>query len=218
MVKLVVYGNEKATCTQRVLILLEELSLEYRLHPIDLSKQHQKDPKFLAMNPFGKVPVVRYGDRTLFESRAILRYIARNNSDELDLLGDVNTDIWLEVESQNFSPVISKIVSEKVFKPMMGGKTDDFVVTSELDKFKPILTIYNDRLAEQSYIGGDEYSIADIAHIPYLHYFVNCGKEFKHYLKEYPHVYKWYKKLLHRKYVKRVLFPEVEEEVEEEKE
>lgn len=205
MVKLIVYGDEKATCTQRVLILLEELNLDYKIHSINLKKQDQKNSEFLEINPFGKVPAIKYGDRILFESRAILRYISKNNSDDVNLLGDVNTDIWLEVESQTFSPIISKIVSEKVFKPMVGKESDEFIIREQLKQFKPILSIYNDRLSKQNYIGGDDYSIADISHIPYLHYFVNCCKEYKYYLKEYPHVYKWYKKLINRKYVKRIL-------------
>lgn len=205
MVKLTVYGDPKATCTMRILILLEELGLEYKLHHVDLMKNQQKDPRFLQLQPFGKIPAVKYGDRTLFESRAILRYIATNNNDELDLLGDVNNDIWLESESQNFSPIISKIVYEKVFKPMQNKITDETIITDELQKFKLILRIYNTRLEDHKYIGGNDFSIADISHIPYLYYFVNASNTFKNFIKEYPHVYKWYKRLISRKYVKRII-------------
>ena len=210
MVKLTVYGSDKATCTQRVLILLEELSLEYKLHSVDLMKNQQKDPRFLALNPFGKVPVIKYGDKTLFESRSILRYIAKNNNNDLDLTldNDVNVDIWMEVESNSFGPIISKIVYEKVFKPMRNQESDFDIINVELNKFKDILKIYDERLLTQKYIASNEYSIADICHIPYMNYFVNADKEYKKFLKNYPNVYKWFKRIMNRKYVQRILNPE----------
>jgi glutathione S-transferase len=205
MVKLTVYGDPKSTCTLRILILLEELQLDYKLHHVDLMKNQNKDPRFLELQPFGKIPAVKYGDRVLFESRSILRYIAKNNNDDIDLLGDINNDIWLEVESQNFSPIISKIVYEKVFKPMQNKETNESIISEELHKFKPVLSVYNTRLEQHKFIGGNDFSIADISHIPYLYYFVNASKTFKNFLKDYPYVYKWYKRLMSRKYVQRIL-------------
>ena len=116
MVQLTVYGSPIATCTQRVLILLEELQLKYELREVDLMKGQQKDPRYLQLQPFGKVPVIIYGNHTIFESRTILRYIAKNNTEDTDLTLDssVYVDMWLEVESQNFNPAISKFVYEKV--------------------------------------------------------------------------------------------------------
>jgi glutathione S-transferase len=55
--KITIYGSKMATCTQRVLILLEELNLPYKLHEIDLASGEQHSKQFLKLNPFGKVPV-----------------------------------------------------------------------------------------------------------------------------------------------------------------
>ena len=210
MVKLTVYGDPKSSCTQRVLILLEELELEYKLHSVDIQKKQNKDSKFLNLNPFGKVPVVRYGERILFESRAILRYISKNNSDEpeYDFTLDDNHEVnqWLEVESQTFNPIISKIVYEKVFKVMLDKETDTEIIKEQLELFKNVLTIYNEHLSLQKYIAGTEFSIADISHIPYLVYFVNSSKEYKNMLKEYPFVYKWFKRITSREAVKKIVY------------
>ena len=59
MVNVEVYGDFKATCTQRVLILLEELNLKYSVKKIDLMKGEQNDAEYLKLNPFGKVNYVR---------------------------------------------------------------------------------------------------------------------------------------------------------------
>jgi len=82
MVNLTVYGSENAACTQKVLILLEELNLKYKFESIDLSQNEHKTPEYMKMQPFGKIPVIQYGDHTIFESRSILRYIASNNQDK----------------------------------------------------------------------------------------------------------------------------------------
>jgi glutathione S-transferase len=209
MVKLVVYGNKIATCTQRVLILLEELNLKYELRELDLMKGHQKDPRYLTLQPFGKVPAVVYGDYKLFESRSILRYIAKNNTDDSDLTLNESpyVDMWLEVESQNFNPPISKYIYEKVFKKWKDPEavSDETILSQALDELSSVFDVYEKRLEESKYIGGASFSIADISHIPYLHMFVNIGEENKKFVKKYPHVYKWYKRMLMKGSVKEVL-------------
>jgi glutathione S-transferase len=199
MVQLTVYGHPKATCTQRVLILLEELELKYDFNEIDLSLGQQKEKEFLQLQPFGQVPVVKYGDRTLFESRSILRYIARNNRTPTNLLGDVNCDIWLEAESQNFNPHAIAIISEKVFKKT----NNETVIKENLEALEKVLDVYEARLASQEYIGGDSYSIADISHIPYAYMLLKSG--FKTPFKARPNVYNWLKRVMRREAVRNVL-------------
>jgi len=209
MVKLVVYGSPVATCTQRVLILLEELQLKYNLQEVNLLKGEHKDSKYLFLQPFGKVPSVRYDNDILFESRTILRYIAKNNSDDIDLtLGDsVYVDMWLEAESQNFNPIISKFAYEKIFKKWFDSdaEIDDKVVNQSVTELEKIFEVCEKRLEKSKYIGGDSFSIADISYIPYLYLFATAGSEYKQVLKKYHLVYKWYKKLISRESVKYVL-------------
>lgn len=218
MVKLILYGNKMATCTQRVLILLEELNLKYELREIDLIKGQQKDQRYLQLQPFGKVPIVIYGDHKLFESRSILRYIAKNNTEDIDLtLNDSPyVDMWLEVESQNFNPPISKFIYEKVFKKWKNSEAiiDEAVLNSALEDLGKVFDVYESRLSfddttqgtiKPKYIAGNSFSIADISHIPYLYMFVTSGPEYKTFLKKYPHVYKWYKRMLMKDSVKEIL-------------
>jgi len=130
MVQLEVYGDPNSMCTQKILILLEELNLKYDLKRVDLAKNENNSDEFLELNPFGKVPAVKYGSRSLFESRSILRYIAKNNVEIEDLLGDIEVDVWLECEGQNYNPLVSKIIYERVFKKLYNKdeKSDEEVV------------------------------------------------------------------------------------------
>jgi glutathione S-transferase len=205
MGQLTLYGYNRATCTKRVLILLEELQLKYEFKTVDITAQEQKGEEYLKMQPFGKVPAITYEDQEgndiLFESRAILRYIAKNNRENIDLFGDVQTDVWLEAESQNFNPHVSKIVYEKMFKK--SEEPNEETVTAELEQLEHVLDVYNVHLENRDYIAGESFTIADISHIPYAYYFMKCG--YKSVLKKRTNVYNWLKRIIKRPAVQRVL-------------
>jgi glutathione S-transferase len=207
MVQLIVYGNKKSVCTQRIIILLEELQLKYEFNNIDLIDGEEKNENFLMLNPFGKVPIVKYDNKTIYESRSILRYIANNNMQEIDLTlnNSVTVDMWLEIESQHFNPLISCIVNEKLFKKWKEQDMDENTVAHALNEFSKILLIYETHLQEYKYVGGNEFSIADISHFPYLNYFLKSDKTYKSFLKEYPRVYKWFKRMSLRDSIKSIL-------------
>ena len=222
--KITIYGSKMATCTQRVLILLEELQLPYKLQEIDLASGEQHSKQFLKLNPFGKVPVLRYteesgkessdngsykeyvDERMLYEARCILRFLANKHDKETDYYPNSNCDMWLEIESQNLNSPLSKIVYEKVFKQMRGeSDVNEELVKSSLLELDKVLRIYEDNLSKSNFkfISGDTFTIADIACIPYLNYFVKCqGKDF---LKQYPRFYHWFKKVKSRESVKKII-------------
>ena len=207
MVKLTLYGNKSTTCTQRVTILLKELELKYDFVDVDLTKNEQMTKEYLELNPFGNVPVIKYDTYTIFESRTILRYIAKNNHDYKDLTLDdsIYVDNWLEVESQTMNPIINKIVHEKLLKKIKDPEAviDEELIKKEIEHLKKVLSIYEKRLSSSNYIGGDYFSIADISNIPHINNFVKCG--YKYVLKEFPITYKWIKKIMSRESVRIVL-------------
>jgi glutathione S-transferase len=201
--KIRLYGNKMSTCTQRLIILLEELELKYEFENVDLKSGEQKSIGFRKLNPFGKIPAIRYQEseeseeKILFESRSILRYLSNKYSDIVDLYPNVNTDMWLEAESQNYNPSISKIVYELVFK-QLGSSSDEpdmEVVSNCKDELEKVLDIYNDRLKYSKYIAGNTFTIADISHIPYTNYLIKTSPEMKELFKNKRHVYHWWKKI-----------------------
>lgn len=207
MVNLTLYGDKISTCTQRVLILLEELELKYDFTKVNLMENKQSEKEYLELNPFGFVPVVKYDSHDIFESRSILRYISKNNNDYKDLTLDnsIDVDMWLEAESQSMSPIISKIVYEIMFRKIKepGTMIDTKIINKEIINLKKVLCIYENRLNQSKYIGGDSFSIADISNIPCMYALVKCG--YKSILKEFPTTYKWIKKLMSRESIKKVL-------------
>jgi glutathione S-transferase len=75
MIKL--YGHEMSGNSYKVRLLLELLNLEYQWIKVDLMKGEHKSPEYLALNPFGQVPLLIDGDIKLADAQAILVYLAR---------------------------------------------------------------------------------------------------------------------------------------------
>lgn len=198
MVKLTIYGDKNSSCTQRVLILLEELDLNYEFKNINLKNNEHKENSFLEMNPFGQIPVVKYDERTLFESRTILKYISKANKDIHDFYGNILVDMWLEIESNNFNQFANDILQNKDNKD---------VNIQSLEKLEKVLDVYNDILSERDYISSNNFTIADISHIPIAHQLMKVG--YKDIFKSRTNVYNWLKRIMKRDAAKRVLLAQL---------
>jgi glutathione S-transferase len=72
-----IHGIKQSTCTQRVLTILIEKGVPYEVVPVNVAVAEHKSPKFLALQPFGKVPVLEDDGYFVFESRAMCKYIAK---------------------------------------------------------------------------------------------------------------------------------------------
>lgn len=77
-----IHGAKQSTCTRRVLTALIEKGVPYELVPVNFAAAEHKSPAFLALQPFGKVPVLEDDGYFVFESRAMCRYIARKYADQ----------------------------------------------------------------------------------------------------------------------------------------
>jgi len=133
----------------------------------------------LARQPFGKIPVLVDTDgTTLYESRAICRYLLANYGEKHQSLFQINdpkkygfVEQWISVEMTNFDPSISGLVSECFFKPVFyGGKTDDAVVEKLRASAEQVLDVYDEHLKKNKYLCGDKLTIADLFHLPYAYY------------------------------------------------
>ncbi|KAJ1388166.1 Thioredoxin-like superfamily [Sesbania bispinosa] len=167
-----VYGSVRAACPQRVLVCLLEKGVDFELVHVDLDQGEQKQPEFLLKQPFGQVPVVEDGDFRLFESRAIIRYYAAKYADRgPDLLGTTLeeralVDQWLEVEGHNFNDLGFTIMFQLVILPRMGQPGDLALAHSCVQKLEKVLDVYENRLSKSTYLAGDNFTLADLTHLP----------------------------------------------------
>ncbi|XP_054804426.1 glutathione S-transferase-like [Prosopis cineraria] len=132
----------------------------------------------MSMQPLGQVPAFEEGDLQLSESRAITQYIVHEYAEKgtqlisrefkMAIIG-----VWLEVESQHYDPLASKLVWELGKKPMYGMPADTSVVEENEAKLGTVLDRYEKRLSEFKYLAGDCFTLVDLHHLSTVQYLMN---------------------------------------------
>ena len=146
----------------KVALFLEETGLPYEVVPVDTRKGEQHDPAFLAINPNAKTPAITDGDVTVFDSNAILLYLAEKTGQFLPpdtpaMRGQMLS--WLMFVATGIGPYSGQAVHFKHFAP----EPKDYAVTRYLFEAKRHYGILDARLARQPYMVGDTYGIVDMA-------------------------------------------------------
>ncbi|CAL9160789.1 unnamed protein product [Musa hybrid cultivar] len=182
-----VYGPPISTAVSRVLACLLEKDVDFKLVNVDMAKGQHKSPDYLKLQPFGQVPAFQDEHATLFESRAICRYICdkyakRGNQRLFGRNGGgpaerAQVEQWLEAESQSFNPPSSALVFQLAFAPRMGLPQDPAAIELNQAKLAKVLDVYERRLGESRFLAGDEFALADLAHLPNAHYICAAGKD-----------------------------------------
>ncbi|MDH7639751.1 glutathione S-transferase family protein [Sphingomonas oryzagri] len=156
---------------RKVPILLEELGLSYEIHFVDIGRDEQFQKDFLGVSPNGKIPALvdhgaEDGPLSIFESGAILTYLADKYHGFLAPSGHARwkAQEWLWWQVASLGPMLGQLgffaVRSKEKAPLA---IDRF--TQECGR---LLGVMEGRLAKCPYLGGEEYSIADIACYPWM--------------------------------------------------
>lgn len=104
--------------------------------------------------------------------------------------------VWMEVEAHQFDPPAIKLMWELVFKGMFGMETDTAIVEENKAKLAKVLDIYEARLSESNYFGGETFTLADLHHLPQLHILMDT--DVKTIFNERPNVSAWCTDILAR--------------------
>jgi glutathione S-transferase len=147
----------------KISITLEELALPYTVHALALSKNEQKEPWFLKINPNGRIPAIidrDNGDFPVFESGAIMVYLAEKAGRLLpqDVKGRSQVMQWLMFQMGGIGPMMGQA---NVFYRYAPEKIP-YAIERYQREVRRLLEVLNGRLADNEYLAG-EYSIADIA-------------------------------------------------------
>jgi len=185
---------------------LHEKGLDFEFVFVDWVAGESKTKTFLSsLNPFGQVPVLEDGDLKLFESKAITRYLAEQYKDVgTNLLPNdpkerAIVSMWMEVDSNQFLPVASTIIKELTIKPYQGLATDFTSVQENKEKLSEVLEIYESRLGESPYLAGESFTLADLHHLPPIHYMLNTeDEEVTNLIYSRPNVAAWVEKMKSR--------------------
>jgi len=148
-------------------IMLEEVGLDYEVHPINIGEGEQFSPDFLAVSPNNKIPAIvdRELDVSIFESGAILIYLAEKTGQLLptEVVPRAKVLEWLMFQMSGIGPILGQVGHFLQSAPeQIPYAIDRF--TSESARLMKVL---DDQLGREAYAAGD-YSIADIALYPWV--------------------------------------------------
>lgn len=145
-------------------IALEELGIDYTVHPINIGKDEQFDPEFLKISPNNKIPAIveRTSGRSVMESGAILYYLAQKHN---SLLGNdpITTLEWLMLQMGGVGPMLGQVHHFLQFNKGISDYAENRYWTEGLRLYG----VLDRRLSEHEYLAGS-YSIADIATWPWI--------------------------------------------------
>ena len=172
---------------QKVSIMLEEVGLPYRVHPIDITKDEQFAPDFLKIAPNNRIPAIVDTDTGLhlMESGAILLYLAEKTGRlwPQDFPAKWRVVEWLMWQMGGPGPFLGQVHHFVKFNP---GKSA-YAEERYAKEAKRLWGVLDRRLAQVEYVAGD-YSIADIAIWPWISRFAWQRIEFA----DHPNVKRWY--------------------------
>ncbi|KAF7354422.1 Glutathione S-transferase [Mycena venus] len=140
-----------------VAFVLAEKQIPFELIVVDMSANDHKTAEFLAMHPFGQVPVINDDGFILYEGRAICRYPRRE--------GRALVEQAASIEYANFYPAIAKLGMELVANPRRGLPVNQVVVTQALAELSTTLDVYDTILGKQKFLAGDQFTLADVFHL-----------------------------------------------------
>jgi glutathione S-transferase len=164
--KLTIWGRANSVNVQKVLWCLTELDLAYERIDAGMAFGKNDRPEYLAMNPNGRVPTLVDGDYVLWESNSIMRYLNLAYGKGLAIYPQspqarAAVDRWLDWTLSTLQPVDRPVFWALVRTPK--EKRDMAAIQKDVDAEAVVWRIPETLLATNSYIEGDQFTIADIA-------------------------------------------------------
>jgi len=177
---------------RKVSIALEEMALDYRAVPVDITSGAQNAPAFLAISPNNKIPAIVDGDVSLFESAAILLYLARKSGRFLPEEGTRDywqVMQWLMWQMGGYGPMLGQAHHFLHYNP---GRSE-YAEQRYHDEAKRLAGVLDRHLEHSEFLAAD-LSVADFAIWPWTSRFDYQRID----LHAFPHVRRWYLQLAAR--------------------
>ncbi|HEV7263917.1 MAG TPA: glutathione S-transferase family protein [Falsiroseomonas sp.] len=173
--------------SHRVAIMLEELGLPYEVRPVNIRAREQFAPEVLALNPYGKVPIlVEEGSPPLFESGAILLHLAETHRRFLPDTGPARAETlaWLMVALTSLGPFTGQAHHWTALAP----EKPEAARRHGIGLVERVYRLLDARLEGRDFLAGDAYSVADIAAYPWVA--KHGWAEMR--IADWPHLARWF--------------------------
>ena len=166
---------------QKITFALHELGLECEIVPVDLTKGEQRTPQFLALNPFGRVPVLVDGNLTLWESHAILAYLGEKTGKlwPTTAAGRADALRWLFFLSGHISPSATDLAFNRVAAKLLGIPGDQDAIARAEKALPAVIGIIEGQLTKGKWVLGNEFSLVDCDYTPVLNVIEKAGLNYR---------------------------------------
>jgi len=195
------YQQSLSSASLKVRALIHELGLNCEMISVDMSKGAHKAPDFLAMNPNGKIPVLEDNGFVVWESNAILCYLAALKPESglmpTDPKGQALVQQWLQWQATTLGPSTTEVMMQTVYARLMGRQKDEAKLAAGLEKVRRDLATLETALASKEYLCG-KLTIADFSLVSSLQPRVPMGFD----LEAFPKVKAWVGRLESRESVR----------------
>ena len=173
MIKL--YTHPMSSNARRAVMTAHLLGIPFESVVIDLAKGEQKKPEYLAQNPNGRVPLMVDGDVVLWESLAIMTYLAEKTAGQTlyptELVARAQVNKWLFWSAAHWGPAAAQLNYENMLKKMFGqGEPDAYTVKRAEALFQDFAGTLDAELGRRRFIAGETLTLADVAIAPTLMY------------------------------------------------
>ncbi|MGE0045553.1 MAG: glutathione S-transferase family protein [Hyphomonadaceae bacterium] len=163
---LTIFGRRSSSNVQKVMWLVGELKLPHRLVPLGGDHGGLDDPAFTALNPNGRIPTIKEGDVVVWESHAILRYLAANYGGEIFWRENAAerslSDRWMDWAQTVWQPSFVDGVFWGWYRTPEAQRNER-VVAEAIRASAQLMQLLDRVLAERSFLAGDTLTLADIA-------------------------------------------------------
>ena len=180
---------------QKIHIMLEECGLAYNVHPIHIGKGEQFTPEFLKISPNNKIHAIVDDDGpggkpiSMMDSGAILIYLANKTGKFMPRVADdpegyYKAMEWLMFQMGHIGPMLGQTHHFRTYAP----EKIAYAIDRYTNEAKRLYGVVDKRLSHSAYLGGDDYTIADIATFPWLRNPEGQGQN----LEDFPHLKRWF--------------------------
>ena len=182
---------------KKISIMLEEIGYEYKVTKVDINNKEQFKEDFKKISPFSKIPVIidHKNNKTIFESGAILIYLAELSGKFYNEKDKTETNQWLMAQMGYIGPMLGQHHQFHHYNP---GKSK-FGEDRYFEISKRIYKELDERLSKAQFLSGNDYTIADIGTFPWIarHEWHDIG------LKKFSNLTRWYEEISERDAVKK---------------
>jgi len=162
---LTIYGADLSAPANKVRMVANALGLKYAYKRVSLRDGEHKTPEYQKLHPASKVPVIDDDGFVLFESGAIIRYLADKAGSELYPTRPQERAIveqWIDFGTIHIGGAFSKVIFNRVFAPRINVPVDENSLSDGLKFLGRFLPVIEEHLCRYRYLAGERMTLADI--------------------------------------------------------